>query len=102
MARTSRCRDCGLDVLWIHTRDGKRMPVDPFPDESGNIAARPYGVQYVDAHVIRDGKSPAGYRVFMPHFATCLTRRKAREAARKAAPQPQPTLLEVEEINHGR
>ena len=84
MARTIRCKLCGLDIMFLHTRDGKRLPVDPYPHEGGNVVARPHaGGLYVDAHVLRDAAVPDGYRLFMPHFATCQAR-----ARRRAVPEP--------------
>ena len=92
MARTTKCRDCGLEVMFLHTRDGKRMPVDPYPHEDGTVAARPHAGAYVDGHVIKAGQLPGpGYRRFLPHFATCQARRRARE--QRPRPVPAPTLF---------
>jgi hypothetical protein len=30
--RSSKCRDCGQDVFWVETRNGKKMPLDPSGD----------------------------------------------------------------------
>ena len=93
MAKTAKCRECGLEIMYLHTRHGKRMPVDPYPDENGNIAARPYPGAYVDAHMVSDRTPPAGYRLFMPHRATCQAVRSRRRAAKRAAAGSAPALF---------
>jgi len=62
------CRSCKAPVVWVRTRAGKRMPVDPEPVEGGNIIlserdhATPLAV-YVEAD--------PGVMRHVSHFATC-------------------------------
>lgn len=71
----SRCKCCGADIVWIKTRNGKKMPCDPIEmlyweqeggpekivtDNGDVVSARLYG---------ESGKATGiGLR---SHFATC-------------------------------
>jgi hypothetical protein len=70
-----RCRRCPASLIFIKMRSGKAMPVDPWPDTLGNVAATmdTFG-RWIDGHVTppRDGRIiEPGYQIFMPHFNTC-------------------------------
>lgn len=85
------CRDCHTDVLWVTLSDsGKRMPVDPYPDDRGNVAIRksPVPGEWT-AYVVSHDRPPApGWKVVRSHMATCPKRRK--EAPER---EPEPTLF---------
>lgn len=35
--RIVQCRSCGADMVWVVTRKGKKMPLDPKPDPDGGF-----------------------------------------------------------------
>ena len=75
---SAKCRGCGKEILWIWTKGGMKMPVDPEPvwvlKETGG-----------DTFVTRDGRIIIGRKIgdawdgpeamveecFVSHFATC-------------------------------
>lgn len=66
-APTVECKRCHATIRWLRTENGRAMPVDADPDESGNVVLRD---GY--AHVLRkDEPKPANTALLMPHFATC-------------------------------
>ena len=84
----SRCKECGAEIDWMHTEDGRYIPVDPEPvfviegegdeqfydDELGEIAgrmAKPEEVQTREQKI----NALVGY---VPHWRTCRARRKGR------------------------
>lgn len=69
----SDCRLCNKALRWARTANGKPMPLDPEPNDDGNVTLNEAGV----ATVHGDGTSIDGVR-YMPHFATCpnYTRRR--------------------------
>lgn len=77
----SGCRQCGLDVLWALTKTGAKMPVDPEPNEGGNVAVYRDHLGQLRARVVMVGAPIEDYeRRAMPHIATCV----------KKAPTPKP------------
>lgn len=99
----SNCRDCHQAIMFVRIEDGgKAMPVDPFPDPDGNVIARfvtpPGGLL---GHVAHKGEPvPEGWRIYMPHFATCPNRRLGDPAEPVEAPavlDPEPTLFDTTE-----
>lgn len=64
MTDQSRCRSCGQIIDWAITENGRRMPLDPDPVDTGNLVV-------VDgvAHPPRLGDEELPRRV--SHFATC-------------------------------
>jgi len=78
MARVTRCAVCGSEVLWTVTEAGKRLAVDPRPDEAGNTTA------YRDGLGVWRSRRPSPElpiapweRLYMPHAATCRTAKTA-------------------------
>lgn len=77
MASSSICRDCSATMRWVKMRSGAAMPVEPIPDDRGNIAAlKGSNGQYLDGQVIKPETDRAelrfrGLTVFMPHKAVC-------------------------------
>lgn len=72
MRRTSYCQDCYREVLWTVTDAGKRLAVDPAPDQDGNTVA------FRDGHGVFRSRRPtdelpaaAWEKTYMPHIATC-------------------------------
>lgn len=76
---TVRCRDCGEGIMFVRIEDtGTPMPVDPFPDPDGNVYARHVRDHNgLLGHVARkDEQLPEGWRIYMPHFASCPSRQR--------------------------
>ena len=71
------CKRCHAVLRFVEMATGSRMPVNPIPDPTGNVTARPvrFGasrVVYVDGRVLRAGETaPEGWPTFRPHFADC-------------------------------
>jgi hypothetical protein len=73
MIPTKPCRYCGRPIGVVLTAvNGRRMPIDPTPNELGNVIVSRNDTGQLLATVV--GKNtdeiPIGTR-FMPHFATC-------------------------------
>lgn len=96
------CKRCGESIAWVRTADqpgrpGRAMPVDPQPNEAGNVYVR-YEAGKPIAHVAsKVHPRPAGVP-FMPHFATCSAldpkrKRPAPAKPKRVKAEPPPTLL---------
>lgn len=104
------CESCGERILFVVVmnnagRKPKRMPLNPAPDPTGNVAVRVEASGTRIGRVLgKDQKAVSPEILYTPHFATCShperhRRRQRRGEARHAAgqlarrPQPQqPTL----------
>lgn len=76
--RLARCGDCGGDVLWTITDAGRRLAVNPDPDDAGNTAAYRDGTGTWRSRRPNDELPIAPWeRLYMPHVATCPARRPA-------------------------
>ena len=75
-----QCRACGARILWIRTKSGKNMPVNPeFVDYRKAAGGRerivtPEG-DVVTGERCRADDKPDGYG-YISHFATCPKYRK--------------------------
>lgn len=79
-----KCRDCGASLRFVRMENtGKLVPVDPTPDDGGNVYAHPAG-DALHGHVKTKGEQlPPAWAVYMPHHATCRdSRRRAGRSAR--------------------
>lgn len=84
---TRTCDRCGLQIGWVTTVEGRRMPIDPEPNEAGNVIVRRQGRGgKLIAEVLNRSKPRPQGVAFMPHFATC------GKPAPKVEPEPPPTL----------
>jgi hypothetical protein len=82
-----KCRDCGIGIRFVYiTTSKKTMPVDPQPDDDGNVYARVVGGRLTGHVKVKGEECPAGWATFMPHFATC---RYARRGPTKGKHKPQ-------------
>lgn len=76
------CRNCGKQIMWIRTKAGKNMPVDPTmisyrrPEAEKKATERfvTYAGEVVEAD--RVDSSQAEGTGYIPHFATCTKRRR--------------------------
>ncbi|MBT3164029.1 hypothetical protein HTV80_13005 [Streptomyces sp. Vc74B-19] len=66
------CPDCRAPVLWTITEAGRRLAVDPTPNELGNTAAYRDGVGTLRSRRPSEELPLLPYeRLYMPHVATC-------------------------------
>jgi hypothetical protein len=78
------CARCGVEVLWTVTDAGKRMAVNPVPDEAGNTAVYRDGTgTWRSRRPTEELPAMAWERIHMPHVATC----------KAAAPRKKPAEL---------
>lgn len=88
----SKCRDCSVGIKFVRMPKGKLMPIDPVPDEDGNVVARLVGGSLA-GHVLTKGEEvPDGWTRFMPHAATCAVRNRSRRGA--PSPRQAPSLFD--------
>lgn len=101
------CRGCNRQILWVRTRKGKRMPIDPFPNgKQGNVILA--GEEKI-AHVFRSPEEARAYQFmhegdgpYTSHFHTCRDAERFRK--RKPAPKPivqEPEPEEIEQLTLG-
>lgn len=86
---TTYCPDCGHPIRWTITAAGRRLPVNPDPDDSGNTAVYTDAVGTTKSRRITPELPLQAYEWrAMPHVATCPTprpRRPRRTPARAAS-----------------
>lgn len=83
----SQCRECGGDIVFGRTSNGKAMPLDParYPDddEKANLAIYKDHTGRINVRVLKVGQQPERYEHRgIAHFATC-PKRVADGAARR-------------------
>lgn len=71
-----KCRDCGVDILWVRTANGRLMPLDAEPVADGNLVL----VNGVPTLIRGDLSEtvPEGPR-YKSHFVTCIHADKFRK-----------------------
>ncbi|MEV7805044.1 hypothetical protein AB0O28_19045 [Microbispora sp. NPDC088329] len=77
------CRACHKPILWTTTVAGRRLAVDPVPDETGNQACHKdhAGVWRSRSLTGAEAHAPKGWEDrFVPHVATCPKRRPVQTA----------------------
>lgn len=91
LPRLSECRDCGDPIRFVLIETtGRPMPVNPMPNQAGNVAAHLSGGRLLGFVVSRDRQpGPLDPFRFMPHAATC----DARVEEPKPRPEPHPSLF---------
>lgn len=75
---TTHCRSCGAEIVWTITGTGKRMPIDAYPADDGNlfVFVRP-GMTPESESVASDSPRAREHAAlgdaprFRSHFATC-------------------------------
>jgi hypothetical protein len=86
MTGVGKCRECGTGLRFVYlTTSKKSMPVDPTPDDDGNVFARVLGGRLTGHVQVKGEELPAGWQSYMPHFATC---RNARRRVARGARRP--------------
>ncbi len=92
------CKDCGASIIWVRTAAHDRnMPLNPVPEDTGNIAVRRERGQLVKARpVTAAAPLVVGEVLYLAHYATCSKnsrRRKPPAESKKKAIQPAPPAL---------
>lgn len=77
MIGLAACRDCGKPIRWTVTVAGKRLAVNPIPDEDGNTAVYRDGTGRWLSRRPSDELPITGWeRLHMPHVATCTAQQQ--------------------------
>ncbi len=88
------CDDCQARIVYIQmVATGKRIPVDPIPDDQGTVCARLIGNQLQGYVISRDHPYERPYTRYVAHFGTCDARPRP---VPKPKPEPAPTLFDAE------
>lgn len=89
-ASLAECRDCHLPIRFVRiSATGNAMPINPKPNEAGNVAARIVGGQLVGFVISRDHRpGPLDSFRFMPHHATCEAKQRPSTTPNPAADTP--------------
>lgn len=75
----AECEYCSEPIAFVITARARLMPVDPAPNPEGNVAVmRDAGGRLISRVVSRGNPCQPWETLYMPHFATCLERQKAR------------------------
>lgn len=75
VGRSSTCRGCGAEIVWIKTVSGKSMPCDASPVYYNMMAGDndrivcPDGV-VISCEIVADPNRSTGFG-FVPHWSTC-------------------------------
>jgi len=92
-APLAECRLCHLPIRFVKLDTGKALPVNPRPDERGNVAARLQGGRLVGFVISRDHRpGPLDPFRFYPHHATCEELEKNKKST-PPPPEPDPALF---------
>ncbi|MBT2453316.1 hypothetical protein [Streptomyces sp. ISL-86] len=89
MPRRPICMDCHREVLWTVTDAGKRLAVDPEPDDTGNTAVYRDGLgTYRSRRPSDELPRMAWEKLHIPHVATCPARTRTPTQKRPAVLPP--------------
>lgn len=91
--RLAECRACTLPIRFVTLTSGKKMPVNPKPNDRGNVATRLIAGE-LHGRVVGPRSKPADHRevLYMAHFATCDGRPK-KQPTKAPAVEPEPSLF---------
>jgi hypothetical protein len=83
----ARCDACQARIVYVTMQaTGKRVPVDPIPDDEGTVCARLVGNQLQGYVASKDHPHERPYTRYMTHHATCADR--PRPAPKPPAEDP--------------
>lgn len=74
---TAPCSTCGAPVHWGVTASGRRMPLDPGPDEGGDLVLE--DGRFVAFEPLLHGDVPR----YVSHFATCPDAEQHRKEGKR-------------------
>lgn len=81
------CDDCQARIVYVRMdATGKRVPVDPMPDDNGTVCARLVGNQLQGYVESKDHPHERPYTRYVAHFGTCDSR--PRPAPKPPAEEP--------------
>lgn len=87
------CDDCEARIVYVvMVATGKRIPVDPIPDDDGTVCARLVGKQLQGYVESKDRPYDKPYTRYTAHYATCPDRPRT---APKPKTAPAPTLFDA-------
>lgn len=85
---SDRCQSCQAEILWARTPSGRRIPLDAEPNPDGNVILTGYEDE---ARTLTKAELPAyrarGWRIWMPHHATCPNADEWRRRERRIRPR---------------
>src|SRR6266542_373734 len=88
------CDDCQARIVYVvMVATGKRIPVDPIPNDAGIVCARLIGNQLQGYVESKDHPCERPYTRYVAHFGTCDSRPRP---APKPKTEPAPTLFDAE------
>lgn len=76
------CQKCGARIMWIKTKAGKNMPVDPLFVDYKNVPSGKERIVLPNGIVVSGEKCRAGEadgHGYISHFATCTGYGKTRK-----------------------
>jgi hypothetical protein len=68
------CDDCQARIVYITMPTGRRVPVDPIPNDEGTVCGRLIGTQLHGYVISKDHPWEKPYTRYVAHFATCSDR----------------------------
>ena len=87
------CDECQARVVFVTMQaTGKRIPVDPIPNDVGTVCARLVGNQLQGYVISRDHPHERIYTRYTAHYGTCPDRQRP---APKPKTEPAPTLFDI-------
>lgn len=87
------CDSCQARIVFVTmTTTGKKVPVDPIPDDEGTVCARLVGSQLHGYVISKDRPYQRIYTRYTTHYSTCPDRPRA---APKPRPEPAATLFDT-------
>ena len=89
------CDNCQARIVYVlMVATGKRIPVDPIPDDEGTVCGRLVGNELQGYVISRDHPYQRPYTRYVAHFGTCDARPRP---APKLKAEPAPTLFDETE-----
>ena len=87
------CEACQARIVYVRmAATGKRVPVDPIPDDQGTVCARLVGNQLHGYVISAQHPHERPYTRYVAHFGTCADRPRP---APKPKTEPAPTLFDI-------
>lgn len=85
----STCSACRQPIVWALTMKGKRIPLNPDPNEKGNLAL----TRTVDGHLVAIFVAPSDFQIsprYTSHFANCPGAHNFRKPRKRSGQMRQP------------